>query len=182
MRNAFLIAPAVYLRPLELSDAPTLAPWFNDQEVARFTLQYRPVSLPREEEVLRRATASDTDLVLGVVVRETNQLVGVTGLDQLDPRNRHARFGITIGDKAQWGKGHGTAAARLVVRHAFETLNLNRVWLHVYEYNERGLKVYEKAGFRREGRLRQDTFRDGRYWDTLVMAALRDEWRTQTPT
>jgi RimJ/RimL family protein N-acetyltransferase len=76
-----------------------------------------------------------------------------------------------------WGKGHGTEATRLVLGHAFDTLNLNRVWLHVYEYNEAGLRLYQKVGFRTEGRLREDNVRDGRYRDTLVMAVLREEWR-----
>jgi RimJ/RimL family protein N-acetyltransferase len=86
-----------------------------------------------------------------------------------------------LGEPEEWGKGYGSEATRLVLRYAFETLNLNRVWLHVYEYNERGLRAYEKAGFRREGRLRQEMFRDGRYWDTIVMGILRDEWLAARP-
>jgi RimJ/RimL family protein N-acetyltransferase len=65
-----------------------------------------------------------------------------------------------------------------MVRHAFDTLNLNRVWLHVGEDNARAMRVYQKVGFRTEGRLRQDIFRDGRYWDSLLMAVLREEWGT----
>ena len=97
----------------------------------------------------------------------------------MDVRCRHAAFGITIGCKDAWGKGHGTEATRLVVGHAFQVLNLNRVWLYVYEFNPRGIRVYEKVGFRTEGRLRQDAFRDGRYWDTIVMGLLRDEWEAR---
>ena len=62
------------------------------------------------------------------------------------------------------------------MRYAFETLNLNRVWLHAFEYNKGGLRAYEKVGFKREGVLRQDCFREGRYWDTIVMGLLREEW------
>src|SRR5206468_7752591 len=75
-----------------------------------------------------------------------------------------------------WGKGYGTEATRLMVQYAFDTLNLNRVWLHVLEYNERGIRCYEKVGFKKEGLLRQEHFRDGRYWDTHLVAILRDEW------
>ena len=67
-------------------------------------------------------------------------------------------------------------ATFLLVRHAFETLNLNRVWLHVYEDNPRAVRVYEKVGFKKEGVLRQESFRHGRYWDTITMAVLREEW------
>lgn len=176
MQNPFLIGPTVYLRPVERTDAPSFVAWMNDPEVTRFLVARGPINLAAEEEFIRRAGESTTDLILGIALRETDRLIGGTGLHHLDHRNRHAMFGISLGDKSTWGKGYGAEATRLMVRHAFETLNLNRVWLHVYEYNARGLRAYEKVGFKLEGRLRQDTFRDGRYWDTLVMGLLRDEW------
>ena len=66
--------------------------------------------------------------------------------------------------------------AVFITFYAFRTLNLNRIWLHVFEFNERALRAYEKVGFVREGVLRQDVFREGRYWNTVVMGILRDEW------
>jgi RimJ/RimL family protein N-acetyltransferase len=56
---------------------------------------------------------------------------------------------------------------------------MNRVWLHVYEYNERGLRAYERVGFKREGVLRQHRYHEGRYWDTIVMGILREEWEVR---
>ena len=111
-----------------------------------------------------------------VLLLATGQLIGFGGLFDIS-RAMAATLFVGIGERDHWGQGHGTEATSLMVRYAFETLNLNRVWLHVYEYNRRGIRAYEKAGFRREGLLRQDTFRDGRYWDTVVMAVLRDEWQ-----
>ncbi len=176
MKNPFLIGTKVYLRPLEREDAPHLVPWFNDPEVTRTLLIYRPVSLRAEEEFLEKIYQSEHDLVLGIVVKATDKLIGAAGLKQIDFKNRHAGLGISIGDKVEWGKGYGTEATQLLVRHAFETLNLNRVWLYVYEHNERGIRTYEKVGFKREGLLRQETYCEGRYWDTIVMAILREEW------
>jgi RimJ/RimL family protein N-acetyltransferase len=176
MHNPYLIGPTVYLRPLEPEDAPTVVVWFNDPEVNRFLLSYRPMTRAAEEDFLRRLSESSSDIALGIVTRAADRLVGVAGLHHLDVRNRHAGLGINLGARDCWSKGLGTETTRLLLRHAFHTLNLNRVWLHVYEYNARGIHVYEKVGFRLEGRLRQDTFRDGRYWDTLVMGLLRDEW------
>jgi RimJ/RimL family protein N-acetyltransferase len=179
MQNPFLIGAKVYLRPLGLDDAALLTSWLNDREVIRNLRAYRPLTRLAEEAFLRKLGESESDVVLGIVARETDQLLGGTGLHQIDSRNRHAQFGIFLGEKTSWGKGYGTEATRLIVRYAFDTLNLNRVWLHVYEDNDRALRVYEKVGFRIEGRLRQDTFRDGRYWDTIVMAVLREEWKAR---
>ena len=177
MQCPFLIGPTTYLRPLEKGDAPVITPWFNDAEVTRFLLRVRPMSVAAEEAFIAGVNADPMEMILGVVVRETDRLIGTTALHKTDIRNRHTMFGIVLGDKAAWGKGYGTEVTRLMVRYAFETLNLNRVSLHVFENNPRGVRAYEKAGFRIEGRLRQDCFREGRYWDTIVMGILREEWR-----
>jgi ribosomal-protein-alanine N-acetyltransferase len=176
MKNPFLIGTKIYLRPLEREDAQQCVAWFNHPEITRWLLTYRPVNLRTEEEFIDQALQSEHDLVLGIVVQATDRFIGGTGFHQIDFKNRHASFGISIGEKEEWGKGYGTEATRLMVQHAFETLNLNRVWLHVYEDNQRGIRTYEKIGFQKEGVLRQDTYREGRYWDTIVMAILRERW------
>jgi RimJ/RimL family protein N-acetyltransferase len=175
VNNPFLVADHVYLRPLEISDAATIAPWFNDSDVTRYLLRHQPMSVHSEEDFLRRMPANEEDVVLGIVLRGTDQLIGTAGLHP-GFRCRSARFGIVIGIKEHWGKGIGTTVTRMMLGHAFDTLNMNRVWLHVYEYNPRGVHVYEKIGFQTEGRLRQETYRDGRYWDVIVMGLLRKEW------
>lgn len=84
--------------------------------------------------------------------------------------------GIVIGEKEYWNRGYGSDALRTLLRFAFEELNLHRVFLHVFDFNERAIRCYEKVGFRHEGRLRQARFTEGRYVDELVMAVLREEW------
>jgi RimJ/RimL family protein N-acetyltransferase len=176
MINPFLVGQSIYLRPLDRGDAPTIVPWFNDQDVTRFLVRCEPMTLRKEEEWLDRVERDEHVLPLGIALKSDDQLIGTTSLFQINFRCRSAAFGIVIGAKENWGRGHGTEATRLIVGHGFRTLNLHRVWLHVFEYNQRGVKAYEKAGFRREGVLRQSQFSDGRYWDTIVMAVLRPEW------
>ena len=181
MTNAFLIGSQIYLRPVSLEDGATIAGWLNDPEVRRTLRARMPITHLAEEAFLRRIGESENDLILAIMVRETEQFIGVLGLHQIDSRNRHAQFGITIGEKDAWDKGYGTEATQLILRYAFDSLNLHRVALQVYEFNPRAQHVYEKIGFRTEGRLRQETFREGRYWDTIVMGLLRDEWRAARP-
>jgi RimJ/RimL family protein N-acetyltransferase len=176
MKNPYLIGSQVYLRPVEMSDASVIVPWLNDPAISRTILHRRPLNLRNEEEFLERMSRSEQDLVLGIALKADDRLIGATGFHQIDPRNRHACFGITIGIPEAWGKGYGTEATQLMVRHAFETMNLNRVWLQVFEYNLRALRTYEKIGFKKEGVLRHENYREGRYWDTLVMGILRHEW------
>lgn len=177
MHNVFLSGASTFLRPLEKSDAPALARWFNDPEVRRGLASYRPVSLESEEQLLARFAQSDTDFVLGIGRCEDGALLGTTGLHHIDARNRHAMFGIVLGDTSAWGKGHGTEATRLMAGWAFDSLNLNRVWLQVFEDNLRAVRVYEKVGFSHEGVLRQHMWRDGQYCDCYLMAMVRADWK-----
>jgi RimJ/RimL family protein N-acetyltransferase len=181
MKNPFLIGTKIYLRPLERADAPQCLGWFNHPAITRMLLTYRPINLRAEEEFIDKALQSEHDLALGIALKDADRLIGGTGLHQIDFKNRHAGFGIAIGDKEEWGKGYGTEATGLIVQHAFETLNLNRVWLHVYEHNERAIRVYMAVGFKKEGVLRQHDYREGRYWDTIIMAILREEWDGRKP-
>src|SRR5262249_14422848 len=119
----------------------------------------------------------EDSVTLAIVVRETDRFVGIGGLHKIDSKNRQAAFGILLGVKDEWDHGHGTEATRLIVAYGFATMNLHRIWLHVSEDNARAIRCYEKSGFRREGTLRQDHFRTGRYWDTIVMGLLHNEWQ-----
>jgi [ribosomal protein S5]-alanine N-acetyltransferase len=175
MIHPFLIGDQIYLRPLEPGDARQITPWVNDPEVTCNLLIYKPMSLCQEEEYLQKRT-KDGAVVLGIALRASDRLIGSAGLHDIDYKNGQCNFGILIGAKEEWGKGYGTQATRLFVDFAFRTLNLHRFWLHVYEYNVRAIRVYEKVGFQKEGTLRQARYHDGRYWDTHVMAILRHEW------
>jgi RimJ/RimL family protein N-acetyltransferase len=176
MINPFLVGDKVYLRPLDRGDAPAFVTWLNDPELSRFLLARLPMTLRAEEEFIDSLGKGER-ITLGIALRDGDRLIGGAGLHDLDERCRRATFGILIGPPEERGKGYGTEVTRLMVGYAFETLNLNRVTLQVYEYNPRGMRTYEKVGFRREGVLRQDTYRDGRYWDTIVMGILREEWK-----
>jgi RimJ/RimL family protein N-acetyltransferase len=177
MENPFLIGERTYLRPLERADAATVMPWFNDPEVTRNLGRFRPMNLPAQEAFIDKIREWEHDLVLAIVAREGDTLIGCTGLHNVNCQSRVAMLGICIGEKSEWNKGHGTEATALLCGWGFETLNLNRIWLTVNARNEGAIRCYEKVGFRREGLLRQELYREGRYWDAVFMAILREEWK-----
>ena len=88
-------------------------------------------------------------------------------------------MGIFSGDKDYWNQGYGSDAMRLLLKYGFNSLNLNRIYLHVFDTNPRAIRAYEKVGFVHEGRLRQDIFLNGSYVDVLMMSVLRSEWTTE---
>jgi diamine N-acetyltransferase len=168
------------LRRLERADLSLFTEWLNDPEVRRHLALVYPVGQEQEREwfesTLRLEPACQP---FGVEARlegrEPWTLVGSAGFHMVDWRNRCAELGIVLGRRDAWGRKLGEDAMRSLVRWGFDVLGLNRVQLRVFEDNPRAIRCYEKVGFRLEGRLRQDRYFEGRYWDTLVMGVLRGE-------
>jgi len=166
----------LFLRPIEPEDEPLLRRWINDPECWRTLGRFRPVNRPREREYIEGLYRQPDEVAFGIVVRESERLIGVAGLRCSDPANRAAEFGILIGEAAFRSRGYGTEATRLVARYGFDELNLNRIGLSVCGDNRRAVRAYRRAGFREEGRRREAYFRNGRYHDELCFGLLRREW------
>jgi len=92
----------------------------------------------------------------------------------IDSVARKAEMAIVLMKEHQ-GRGCALESVKLLLKYAFENLNLNRVSLKVAEKNERAVKLYERAGFRREGILRQDLFIDGEFMNTIAMGILKSD-------
>ena len=175
-----LYGKRIRLRAIEREDLPRFVAWLNDPEVRRNLQLFQPLSLVQEEEwfkgILQRSV-EEQPLVIEIKTGESWQAVGDAGFFSIREADRTAEIGIFIGEKKFWGQGYGTEAMSLMLKHGFKELNLNRIYLRVYETNLRGIRSYEKAGFKQEGRLRQDRFMDGKYIDVLLMSVLRSEWK-----
>lgn len=168
----------ISFRKMTLEDIPLYHSWRNDLEVMRTTL---PVLDLHSYE---STTDFVTQVILGsptsksylILEKETQKPIGITSLVHIDPQNRNAECIIDIGDKAYWGKGFGKEALKLLLDYAFLEMNLHRVSLRVFSFNENAISLYEKLGFKREGRSRQAIFREGKWHDILHMGILQEEW------
>lgn len=169
----------VRLRALEPSDLEANYVWFNDREVTHFLAARYPISHGDEERWLARVGGEENGFANGVhlaIETKDGRHIGNVGLFEVQAENRRAELGIVIGDKSCWSNGYGTDAILTLLRFAFHQMNLNRVALGTFEFNERAIACYRKCGFVEEGRSRQVYFQDGRYWDAVPMAILRDEF------
>ena len=113
---------------------------------------------------------------LRAIETEKGVHIGNIGLHEIDYKDGKATLGIMIGEKGCWDQGYGTDAVRALLRFAFQELNLHRVSLEVFDFNERAIRCYEKCGFRKEGVLRESVFRSGRYQNEILMSILRQEF------
>jgi len=168
----------IRLRAVERSDLPRFVEWLNDADVMAGLSMYLPLSQDDEEswfDEMRKHPAEQHPLVIEVRNQDSWQPIGDCGFNTIDQHSRSAEIGIFIGRKDLWNRGYGTETMCLLLKHGFHTLNLNRIFLRVYETNKGAIRSYEKAGFVHEGRMRQAQFRNGKYEDVLLMSVLRSE-------
>lgn len=116
------------------------------------------------------------ELFFAIRTREADALIGFIGLFNLSVQHGDTLVAIALGERQYWGNGYGTDAMRVMLRYAFDELDLRRVGLIVFEYNPRARRSYEKVGFIPEGRIRGAMLRDGRRLDWQYMGLLREEW------
>ena len=173
--EAFIIGEKVYLRAVKPGDEEMIARIENHPD-PRSTLFY---ALPTTVEQIKERIDSfltDPNVIIFIICRkDDDQPIGITAFFRIDWVGRMAIFYIGIADKINWAKGYGSEATKLMVDYAFNTLNLNRIQLHVYVDNEPAVKVYKKIGFKVEGTLREAMYHNGAFCDFYVMGLLRSD-------
>ena len=174
-----LAGEKVTLRPVTVDDAPGLLELLADPESSRLTAtRLGPDRETAERWYATRAEHEDR-LDLAIVENTTGAYVGEVVLNDLHADNRSCGFRISLVGPRVFGRGYGTEATRLVLRHAFETVGIHRVELDVYAFNPRARHVYEKVGFVLEGTKREALLWDGEWIDADVMAMLESDWRAR---
>jgi [ribosomal protein S5]-alanine N-acetyltransferase len=115
------------------------------------------------------------------IVAIDGRCVGFARFKDLQEHDRRAEYAVGLYDPATWGGGIGTAATRLALRHAFETLRLHRVDLRVFTFNTRAIACYERCGFVREGIEREGAWVADAWQSDLIMSILAQEYARLSP-
>ena len=168
----------VDLRALEPADILRTLPWRGTAEMARLMGDRYPPSRTSfealETEFLHVPPAYGEQRL--AIDTKDGRHIGNVRLYDLPPEDRSAKLSIRIGEQSERSKGYGTDAVRTLLRFAFEEMNLNRVALEVFEYNQRAIAAYRKCGFVEEARMRLAQFSGGAFHDVLIMAVLRENF------
>lgn len=166
----------VRLRAYTKEDIPQALKYLNSYEVTKNLspgIPY-PFTLEDEEKWYASNSALNDTYSFAIETLEDNLYLGGCGINQVDFKNSHVMIGIFIGDPAYWGKGYGTDALKLLTKFIFEEMNIHKIKLGVYSFNERAIKCYEKVGFIEEGILKKEIFKEGKYYDEHLMALFRN--------
>ncbi|MDI7246620.1 MAG: GNAT family protein [Bacillota bacterium] len=178
-----LCGDRIVLREFRRDDQEPIQRWVNNENITRYlSFPLFPQSAEQtaefpDRQLHRRGAPDEGIFVIALKDDPKLEYIGAVGLHNIDYRNRHCELGIVIGREDLLGKGIGREAIQLALGFAFNFLNMHKVNLRVFEYNERGRRCYLKCGFREEGRIREQRFYDGRYWDEIIMGMTGDEFR-----
>ncbi len=176
--STLLRGSRVRLTALTQDDLPTVAEWHQNAEFLQL-FDALPAYPKTETSLAQRFDDTDkaTDAFLFAIhPLDSDTPIGYVELDGILWTHRVSGVSIAIGEAKHWGKGYGYEAMQLMLQFAFEELNLHRVQLTVFSYNQRAIALYEKLGFQREGVYREHLQRDRKRYDMYLYGLLRSEW------
>lgn len=162
----------IYLRLMTYDDTDRIVAWRNSDAV-RKNFIYQALFTRQSHENWIRTHVETGDVVQLIICNlADDQPLGSVYIRDIDRHHNKAEYGIFIGEAEARARGVGTAAAKLMLRYCFEEEQLHRVYLRALSENGQAIRSYEKAGFQREGLLRDDVCIDGKYRDIVWMAAV----------
>lgn len=174
-------AENIVLRSLEEKDAPFMLEWMHDPNIQKAFMKnmmdttIEDVKTFIEKAQFTKKLITGTSLHYAIVDKDDNQYLGTISLKDIDLNNGTAEYAIAMRKSAQ-GKGVAYKATKLILRKAFQELELRRVFLSVHADNAAAIKLYEKSGFKYEGEFRNHFFIDGKFVGWRWYGMLREEY------
>lgn len=167
MQRHFLNGKKISLRNLEETDLQNIQKWLSNSEFTHYLFQGdRPTSLQSLKDDFDKNHKNMHDVVFALVTKN-NVHIGWVGIYEINWISRKGEIRFFVGEKKFWGRGYATEAVSLLVDYAFNKLNLHRVYGGTNKENKGSIKVFKNNGFHEEGTLKEEHFRNGRYYDVL---------------
>jgi len=165
-----------YLRAIERSDLKDKVRWLNDPIVRDTLLLTVPISEAKTnlwfEKIIQDPTRED----YVIVYKETDLPIGFAGYVNIDWRHRKAEPFIAIGSHEYWGKGIGTEVVHKLLDFGFNELGFNRQYGFMLDNNPGALKMDLKAGYLKEGLLKDDVLIHGEFHDRIMLGVTKEEF------
>jgi len=172
------IGEKVLLRAFENEDEDFLIKLRRNKDLFRYTCgNYYFMSSEHSKKLFHDNIISNSNqLYLLICLCENNTPIGYLSIDHIDHINKKLQWGGIVIDPAFSGNGYATMAANLMIKYAFEELNINRVYGYWLQENIASLKVSEKLGFKKEGLLRDHVFKENRYHNVYICSLLKIDY------
>jgi ribosomal-protein-alanine N-acetyltransferase len=174
-----LVTGRMVLRSLCPGDSKQIATLATDPGVSKYMLEIpHPYTEPLAQEwIAGLAAAYDTgtDVIFGISLRDSGELIGVAGLIGINTEHSRAKLGYWIG-RPYWNCGFATEAVGALIDFGFRVLGLNRIYAFYMAGNPASGRVMEKCGMRHEGILRQHIRKSEQFVDIAAHGILREEF------
>ncbi|GHU72921.1 N-acetyltransferase [Clostridia bacterium] len=168
----------IRLRAYSQQDIEDVLRQVNDYESVKMSASgvILPVTYDDEARWIGQQTAMGHGEYQFAIETLQGQYVGGCGIHKIDWKNRVGQMGILIGNAQLRGHGYGSDAVRVLTRVGFGEMNLHKLSLTVMAKNEAALRCYAACGYKVEGTLRHEVWREGAYHDLVAMGQLQEEW------
>lgn len=167
----------IRFRPLEEDDLPKLRDWRNSTHVKRTTREYRLLNMFNQQSWFEslHANTPPKDIMFGIINKK-NQLIGVCGLTYIDWKNRKSEISVYL-DGRDWQKRKETKdAIILLISYGFGEIGLHKVFAEVYSFVKETIDLYESLDFHKDGIIRHNVWRNGKWWDSYMYSKLETEF------
>ena len=167
----------ITLRAIEEEDLELLKDMINDPEIENMTGGYSfPVSTYQQKKWFENLSSGQNELRLIIEVAN-HGAIGVFMLTDIDWKNKTAQTHIKIANNKEFrAKGYGAKAYKLLIKYAFEQLNLNCIYNYTLEYNTILERTKERWGFKKDGVLRERVYKNGQYHNLIAWSLLKGEF------
>lgn len=170
----------VILRAYEKEDIAEAHRLFNNLEFQKLlnTHLILPLSYEDEEKfILEMNNNKNNGYNFAIEAIDESKYIGGCGYFKYRPKDGTTWIGIAIADNKYWGKGYGSDALKVLINFLFNELNIRKITLGVFSYNTRAVKCYHNLGFKEEGCLKKNLYRDGKYHDELIMSLFKNKYK-----
>ena len=174
-----IIGELIGLRALEKDDLILLRDWRNIQSFRRNFREVRELNLVNQENWFLRTSNSPNDFMFIIIDLKTNEPIGAAGLLYTNWMIRSADFSFYIGkDNLYIDETYAYDAAKTLIEYGFNNLNLNKIWMELYEFDTVKFNFFTKEfEFQKDGLLRQNCFEQGKYWDSNIISLLAKDFK-----
>jgi RimJ/RimL family protein N-acetyltransferase len=164
----------IKLRPINESDISFIHSLRNNKDIVdNLGTNFRFISEAVDRRWIQDQPSNNLRLVIEKEIPYSSPIsLGLIYLLHIDHLNQHAEFAIQIALNHQ-GKGVAAKASSMLINHAFNDLNLNKLYLSVLPYNTRAIRLYEKLGFTQTGIKKDHLYKNGRYFNLIDMELLK---------
>jgi RimJ/RimL family protein N-acetyltransferase len=173
--SMFLEGEKVYLNPIKLDDMQIMIRFMNNENIRVFARSRRDsMNEMNTKSMLENMLKNEEGFI--IYRKMDHEKIGYGLIMGRDEYNREAMLGISIEDKQNRGKGFGIESIKLLLKHGFINLNLESMYLGVYEYNDTAIKVYEKVGFKHVGKRRNAKIIGNKKYSEVIMDMISEEY------